>query len=79
MSTTFFRVNHDQTYDVLRPEFGIIGAGERLGLLGRGARGFAWAAGIQNAELELGGSADQPVLDRVRQEVFNGNTVGADQ
>ena len=37
-------------------QFSIIDAGERLGLLGCGARGLARAAGIQNAKLEPGGS-----------------------
>ena len=39
---------------ILNSQFSIIDAGERLGLLGCGARGLARAAGIQNAELELG-------------------------
>jgi len=40
---------------ILNSQFSIIDAGARLGLLGCGARGLARAAGIQNAELELGG------------------------
>ena len=49
---------------ILNSQFSIIDAGERLGLLGCGARGLARPAGIQNAELELGG----PRVGRSRTE-----------
>jgi|GEM_PF-3782575 len=53
------RQGEGRQFSILNFQFLIIGAGGRRGSLGRGARDWTRAAGIQNAELELGGPRER--------------------